>query len=182
MGTPARSIPGSSCQAAALHFQGWLPVTTPISVASIPSCTESLPSQTRSSPPSSRTRRSYREKNEMCEKGERGATGDTRADRCSDQSRWSSTSRSSRMPRAIHEKRTTIHVPSGLARNPARRVGCGPLPRTIHEYLLRRPILSLGEAFLVRPPRRTERSPTSALLARSPGVLRSRTPRDDIHE
>src|SRR2546428_3911740 len=56
------------------------------------------------------------------------------------------------------------------------------LARTIHEYLLRRPILSPGGAFLVRPPRRTVSTPTSALLARSPGGLRSRTPRDGIHE
>ena len=70
----------------------------------------------------------------------------------------------------------------------------GPhLARTIHEYLLRRPIrrpeplggvpiLSSGGAFLVRPPRRTASTPTLALLARSPGGLRSRTPRDGIHE
>jgi hypothetical protein len=56
------------------------------------------------------------------------------------------------------------------------------LARTIHEYLLRRPILSPGGAFLVRPPRRTASTPPSALLARSPGGLRSRTPRDGIHE
>ena len=31
---------------------------------------------------------------------------------------------------------------------------------TIHEYLLRRPILSSGEAFFVRPPRRTVRTTT----------------------
>jgi len=53
---------------------------------------------------------------------------------------------------------------------------------TIHEYLLRRPTLSPCEAFLVRPPRRTASTPASALLARSPGGLRSRTPRDGIHE
>ena len=56
------------------------------------------------------------------------------------------------------------------------------LARTIHEYLLRRPILSPGVAFLVRPPRRTASTPASASLARSPGGLRSRTPRDGIHE
>ena len=65
------------------------------------------------------------------------------------------------------------------------------LARSIHEYLLRRPtrrpeplggvpILSPGGAFLVRPPRRTANTPMSALLARSPGGLRSRTPRDGI--
>ena len=59
---------------------------------------------------------------------------------------------------------------------------CHFLARTIHEYLLRRPILSPGGAFLVRPPRRTADTPASALLARSPGGLRSRTPRDGIHE
>ena len=56
------------------------------------------------------------------------------------------------------------------------------LTRTIHEYLFRRPILSPGGAFLVRPPRRTASTPASALLAKSPGGLRSRTPRDGIHE
>jgi hypothetical protein len=56
------------------------------------------------------------------------------------------------------------------------------LARTIHAYLLRRPTLSPGVAFLVRPPRRTARTPRSALLARSPGVLRSRTPREGIQE
>jgi hypothetical protein len=56
------------------------------------------------------------------------------------------------------------------------------LARTIHEYLLRHPILSPGGAFLVRPPRRTASTPTSALRARSPGGLQSRTPRDGIHE
>ena len=45
------------------------------------------------------------------------------------------------------------------------------LARTIYEYLLRRPILSPGGAFLVRPPRRTTSTPRSALLARSPGGL-----------
>ena len=59
---------------------------------------------------------------------------------------------------------------------------CHFLARTIHEYLLRRPILSPGGAFLVRPPRRTAGTPASALLARSPGGLRFRTPRDGIHE
>ena len=53
---------------------------------------------------------------------------------------------------------------------------------TIHEYLLRRPILSPGGAVLVRPPRRTARTPPWAFLARSPSGLRSRTPRDGIHE
>jgi hypothetical protein len=56
------------------------------------------------------------------------------------------------------------------------------LARTIHEYLLRRPILLPGGAFLVRPPRRTASTPTSASLPRRPGGLRSRTPRDGIHE
>jgi hypothetical protein len=54
--------------------------------------------------------------------------------------------------------------------------------RTIHEYLLRRPILSPGEAFLVRPPRRTASTPASASRASSLGGLPSRTPRDGIHE
>ena len=48
MRTPAHSIPGASCQAEALHFQGWFPVTTPTSAESIPSCAESLPSVTPS--------------------------------------------------------------------------------------------------------------------------------------
>ncbi len=56
------------------------------------------------------------------------------------------------------------------------------LARTIHEYLLRRPILSSGEDFLVRPPRRTASTPPAASGARSPGGLRPRTPRDGIHE
>ena len=56
------------------------------------------------------------------------------------------------------------------------------LTRTIHEYLLRRPVLSSGEDFLVRPPRRTARTPSAASRARSPGGLRPRTPRDGIHE
>ena len=56
------------------------------------------------------------------------------------------------------------------------------LVRTYHEYLLRRPILSPDGAVLVRPSRRTARTPPSALLARSPNGLRSRTPRDGIHE
>ena len=56
------------------------------------------------------------------------------------------------------------------------------LTRTIHEYLLRRPILSSGGAVLVRLPRRTASTPVSASLARSPGGLRSRTPRDGIHK
>jgi len=53
---------------------------------------------------------------------------------------------------------------------------------TIHEYLLHRPTLSSGEAFLVRPPRRTASTPAPASRARSPDGLRSRTPRDDIPE
>src|SRR6266850_1068791 len=53
---------------------------------------------------------------------------------------------------------------------------------TIHEYLLRRPILSPGGAVLVRPPGRTASTSPSTLLASSPGGLRSRTPRDGIHE
>ena len=56
------------------------------------------------------------------------------------------------------------------------------LTRTIHECPLRRPILSPGGAFLVRPPRRTASTPASALRARNPGGLQSRTPRDGIHE
>jgi hypothetical protein len=59
---------------------------------------------------------------------------------------------------------------------------CHLLARTIHKYLLRRPILLPGGAFLVRPPQRTASTPTSASLARSPGGRRSRTPRDGIHE
>ena len=43
------------------------------------------------------------------------------------------------------------------------------LARTIHKYLQRRPILSPGGAFLVRPSRRTASTPPSALLARSSG-------------
>src|SRR2546427_9916025 len=57
------------------------------------------------------------------------------------------------------------------------------LAPTIHECLLRHPILLPGGAFLVRPPRRTtEGTPPSAVLARSPGGLRSRPSRDGIHE
>ena len=63
-----------------------------------------------------------------------------------------------------------------------RALGPSHLARTIHQYLLRRPILSPGGAFLVRPPRRTARTPPLALRARSPGGLRSQTPRDGIHE
>jgi len=37
------------------------------------------------------------------------------------------------------------------------------LARTIHEYLLRRPILSPGGAFLVRSSRRTASTPPSAM-------------------
>ena len=44
-------FPGSSCPIAVLHFQGWLQGTTFISAASIPSCTESLSSQTLPSCP-----------------------------------------------------------------------------------------------------------------------------------
>jgi hypothetical protein len=56
-------------------------------------------------------------------------------------------------------------------KNASRRKGIitpASLTQTIHEYLLRRPIPSPGGAFLVRPPRRTASTPTSALLARSP--------------
>jgi len=49
------------------------------------------------------------------------------------------------------------------------------LTRTFHQYLLRRPILSPDEAFLVRPPRRTASTPPLASLARSPRGLQSRT-------
>ncbi len=56
------------------------------------------------------------------------------------------------------------------------------LARTIHEYLLRCPILLPGGAFLVRHPRWTAGTPTLASLVRSPGGLRSRTPRDGIQE
>jgi len=56
------------------------------------------------------------------------------------------------------------------------------LTRTIHEYLLRRPILSPGEAVLVQPSRRTPSTPASASRARSLGGLPSRTPCDGIHE
>ena len=54
--------------------------------------------------------------------------------------------------------------------------------RTIHEYLLRRPILSPGEAVLVQPSRRTASTPASASRASSLGGLPSRTPRDGSHE
>ncbi|MGZ8384289.1 MAG: hypothetical protein ACXWWE_09800, partial [Nitrospira sp.] len=56
------------------------------------------------------------------------------------------------------------------------------LARTIHEYLLRRPILSLSWAFLLRPPGQTVGTPASAVHGRSLGGLQSRTPRDGIHE
>jgi hypothetical protein len=56
------------------------------------------------------------------------------------------------------------------------------LARTIHEYLLQRPILSPGAAFLVRSPRRTASTPASPSLARSRGGLRSQPLRDGIHE
>src|SRR5439155_21828130 len=56
------------------------------------------------------------------------------------------------------------------------------LTRITHKCLLRRPMLSPGSAFLVRPPRRTAAStPASPSLARSPGGLRSQPPRYDIH-
>jgi len=61
-------------------------------------------------------------------------------------------------------------------------VRCPFLARTIHQCLLRRPILSLGEPVLVRPPRRTAGTPAAAFRARSLGGLPSRTPRDGIHE
>lgn len=54
------------------------------------------------------------------------------------------------------------------------------LTGTIHDWLVRS--LSPGWAFLVRPPRLTASTTPLALLARSSGVLRSRTPRDGIHE
>jgi hypothetical protein len=57
-----------------------------------------------------------------------------------------------------------------------------PLARTIHQCLLRRPILSPGGAVLVRTPRRTAGTPASASRVSSPGGLPSRTPRDGIHE
>jgi len=50
---------------------------------------------------------------------------------------------------------------------------CYSLARTIHEYLPRRPIPVLGEAFLVRPPRRTASTPVSVSLASSLGGLRA---------
>ncbi len=71
---------------------------------------------------------------------------------------------------------------------PTRGIGGEPiadraaLARTVHEYLLRRPILSPVGAFLVRSPRRTASTPMSALLARNAGGLRSRTPREGIRE
>src|ERR1041385_3768332 len=46
MGTSVHSTPESSCRTAALHFQDWFPVATPICAESTPSCTESLPSAT----------------------------------------------------------------------------------------------------------------------------------------
>src|SRR5438105_11249840 len=58
-----------------------------------------------------------------------------------------------------------------------------PLARMLREYLLRRPILSPGAAFLVRSPQRTaEGTPASPSLARSPGGLRSQPPRYGIPE
>jgi hypothetical protein len=84
---------------------------------------------------------------------------------------------------AKNTSRTTLHFCVRSCENPS--LSCrlrDALTRTIHEYLLRRPIFSPGGAFLVRPPRRTASTPPSASLARSPGVLRSRTPRDGIHE
>jgi hypothetical protein len=78
----------------------------------------------------------------------------------------------------IHPRplRSPSILPSTGSRN------CRVLNWIIHQYLLRRPILSPGGAFLVRPPRRTARTPMSALLARSPSGLRSRTPLDGLHE
>src|SRR5439155_25769295 len=54
--------------------------------------------------------------------------------------------------------------------------------RIPHGHLLRLPILSSGDVFLVRPPRRTAGStPASSSLARSVGGLRSRPARYGIH-
>jgi putative inorganic carbon (hco3(-)) transporter len=47
---------------------------------------------------------------------------------------------------------------------------------------LRRLIRPSGGAFSIRPSRRAEHSPASALLARSPSGLRARTPRDGVQE
>jgi hypothetical protein len=53
--------------------------------------------------------------------------------------------------------------------SPLRHTGDGRcLARTIHEYLLRRPILSPGGAFLVRPPRRTGSTPRQPYLREAP--------------
>jgi len=71
---------------------------------------------------------------------------------------------------------------TGIKKSWVRLPGFGSQARTIHEYLLHRPILSPAGVFLVWPPRRTARTPPSALLARGSGGLRSRTPRDGTHE
>src|SRR5439155_33770 len=72
------------------------------------------------------------------------------------------------------------------------------LARTIHEYLLRRPILSRGCPLLFKlqwamgfsrrtddplhsEEQRVPRTPASSSLARSPGGLRSQPPRYGIH-
>jgi hypothetical protein len=47
---------------------------------------------------------------------------------------------------------------------------------------LRRLMFQSVGAFPIRPSQRTERSPASALLARSPSGLRVRTPRDGVQE
>src|SRR2546426_12296984 len=84
-----------------------------------------------------------------------------------------------------------LHFPGGhstrrphIGQNcPSRRSRRRCVARTIQEYLLRRPILSAGGAFLVRPPRRTAAgTPVSSSLARSPGGLRSQPPRYGIPE
>jgi hypothetical protein len=82
-----------------------------------------------------------------------------------------------------YASRTTLHVSLRPCENPSPSCRLlDALTRTIHEYLLLRPIFSPGGAFLLRPPRRTASTPPSASLARNPGGLRSRTPRDGIHE
>ena len=56
------------------------------------------------------------------------------------------------------------------------------LARIPHAYLLRRPMLSPGAAFLARPPQRTAvGTPASSSLARSHGGLRPQPPRCGIH-
>lgn len=71
-----------------------------------------------------------------------------------------------------YASRTTLHVSLRPCENPSPSCRLlGALTRTIHEYLLRRPIFSPGGAFLVRSPRRTASTPPSASLARSPGGL-----------